>query len=145
MNKQRMLVALVVTDVFLAFSVIGAELFFQWTLPGSLRDYGHSRPFPPSSLWDLWILGLWATTVMSTVVAWVGLVNLWWFARRLYVFAWATWILLTLVSGPAVLTPVGAMFDTVESVVGGLILGLVYFSDLSRAFERPVARVPATA
>jgi purine-cytosine permease-like protein len=84
-------------------------------------------------------------TVSCTVVAWVGLLNLWRFARRLYLVGWAMWIPLLLLSGPSVMTSLGAMLSTVEAVVGGAIVGLVYFSDLSRHFERRVARIPATA
>lgn len=41
----------------------------------------------------------------------------------------------------AVRDPVGAMSDTLETLVAGAILGLVYFSDLSRHFERSPAGV----
>jgi hypothetical protein len=83
--------------------------------------------------------------VGSTLVAWVGLLNHWWFARRLYLAAWISWFVLLLFSGPSVSTPLGAMFSTMEGVIGGAILGLVYFSDLSRSFERSPLQVPATA
>lgn len=145
MRKEHMLVGLVVADVVLAFSVIGAELFFNWTLPGPLQEYAAPQSILPSSLGKLFVFGLWSLTIAATLVAWVGLINRWWLARRLYVFAWGTWILLMLLSGPSVMTPLGAAFSTVESVVGGLILGLVYFSDLSRSFERPVAALSVTA
>jgi hypothetical protein len=74
--------------------------------------------------------------VGGTVVAWLGLLNYWRFSRELYVTAWVFWVLLILLSGPSVMTPVGAMVDTLESVVGGAIMSLVYFSDLSRRFVR---------
>jgi hypothetical protein len=35
-----------------------------------------------------------------------------------------------------VTTSVGAMFRVMNGLVGGVILGLVYFSDLARRFER---------
>jgi hypothetical protein len=138
MNKERLLVGLIVADVLLAFAVIGAEIAFSWTLPGPLRDYAFREAFSLSSVWDFSLLFLWATTISCTLVAWVGMMNYWWFARRLYVMAWCTWLLLVLVSGPSVMNPVSAMFSTLESVVGGAIIGLVYFSDLSRHFERRV-------
>lgn len=135
MKKDQVLVALVVADVFLAFAVIGSEMFFQWTLPRALRGYEISY-LPDETAWGVARFLLWSASVGCTLVAWVGLVNLWWFARRLYLFAWASWTLLVLLSGPTVLTPLAAMFSTGESIVGGAILGLVYFSELSRHFER---------
>lgn len=144
MNKERVLVALVAADVLLVFTVIGAELAFYWTLPGSLQDYAFPQAFSPSSPWELSLFVLWAATVACTMAAWIGLLNFWWFARRLYLVAWGTWVLLVLLSGPSVMTPVGAMLDTLDSIVGGAIVGLVYFSDLSRCFERRVGE-PCTA
>jgi len=145
MNKGRALVVLVAADVILAFASIGAELVFHWTLPSSLQDYVTSRLWLPSSPCENALFVLWCATVLCTMAAWIALLNVWWFARRLYVVAWATWTLLVLLSGPSVLTPVGAMLDTLDSLVGGAILGLVYFSDLSRHFERSTAEVAAGA
>jgi hypothetical protein len=145
MNKDRMLVALVLADVLLAFSVIGAELFFHWTLPGSLRDYTMSQMFSEPSVWGFGLLMLWCMSISFTLVAWIGLLNYWHFARQLYLAAWGTWVLLILLSGPSVMTPVGAMLSTLESVIAGALIGLVYFSDLARHFERSPVRVPSTA
>lgn len=141
MSRERVLTTLVVFDVLLAFAVIGAEMFFGWTLPGSLREHVVSQMQLPSTPWEVGLVALWAGSVGLTVASWIALLSFWWFARRLYLVAWTTWVLLTLLSGPSVLTSVGAMFSTLEAVVAGMILGLVYFSDLSRYFERRAAGV----
>jgi len=39
-----------------------------------------------------------------------------------------------LVSGPSITTPLGGAFDTLDTLVGGALIGLVYFSGLSRRF-----------
>jgi len=144
MNRHRLLVALVLADILTAFSTIGSELFFIWTLPGELQDYALTHNAEIFSH-GLFLTPLWALTVIATVVAWIGLLNLWWFARRLYLGAWIAWMFLLLLSGPSVMTPLGTMFSSAEGVVGGAILGLVYFSELSRHFERPRVHAPATA
>jgi len=141
MNREKALMVLVVADVVLAFSVIGAELFFNWMLPGSLREYTDSWWKARSTPWDVGVFAFWSVGVTLTLASWVALLYRWWFARRLYVFAWAAWMLIVLFSGPSVLNPVGAMFNTLETLVAGAILGLVYFSDLSRQFERSPAGV----
>ena len=141
MSRERALVVLVVADIFLSFATIGAEMFFQWTLPWSLRDYDHSRWSSPFSAFGAFKYLLWAGTIAATLVAWVGLLNRWWFARRLYLAAWGTWTALILLSGPSVLNFLGATFDTLQAMVGGAILSLIYFSDLSRHFEKSPAAV----
>jgi len=139
MSRERTLVWLVAADVFLAFSGIGVEMFFNWTLPAPLREYAHgSGAF---SLCQFGLLALWAMTSLSAIAAWVGLLNYWWFARRLYVISCAAWLTLILCSGPSVATPLSHMLHMLNALVGGMILGLVFFSDLSNRFERNAAAV----
>ena len=139
MSRERALVVLVAADVFLAFVVLGVEMFFNWTLPGPLRDYVRWSGSPTFGQFGM--LMLWALTAVCALTAWVGLVNYWWFARRLYVAAMAASLLLMLVSGPSVQTPFAAVLHTLNWVAGGAILGLIYFSELSRRFERRPAAV----
>ena len=139
MSRERALVVLVAADVFLSFAGIGVEAFFGWTLPGALRDY--VRWSGTFGFRQFGMLFLWSLIAACAIAAWVGLVNRWWFARRLYVIACAASTVLHLFSGPSVATPVGAMLDRLNWLVGGAILGLVYFSDLSRSFERRPAPV----
>lgn len=143
MNKDRVLLALVAADVLLCFGTIGAELMFHWTLPASLREYAWSPMLSFRGAWDAVLFGMWSLTIGATLVAWVGLLNYWSFARPLYLSAWVTWVLLLLLSGPSVMTSVGAMVTTMESVVGGTILGLVYFSELAPSYERRPVQVPS--
>ena len=144
MNKSRLLGMLVAANVLLAFASVGAEGFFGWTLPPALAEYEHTRfaGFSILSAGGVIHLFLLATTALCAFVAWIGLVSHWSFARRLYLFSCATWVLQILVAGPRVTTSIGAMFTVVNATVGGIIIGLVYFSDLARRFERaPVDRV----
>ena len=133
MNKERALVVLVALDAFLVFASMGVEAFFSWTLPGDLRDHHGVGAF---GLRTLGMLSLWGITAACAITAWVGLINHWWFARRLYVVACVASLVLTLGAGPAVSTPLGAVLDRLDWLVGGAIFGLIYFTDLSRHFER---------
>ena len=142
MNLRRVLGALIVADVFCVFATMGAEMFFHWSLPASLQAYVAPRPWEALGFLGSLRLLLWTGSVACTVAAWIALPNLWWFGRRLYAIAWATWVLLTLFGGPSVLTGPGSMFNTLNGVLGGAILALVYCSDLRRHFERPRTRVP---
>jgi hypothetical protein len=138
MKKSHLLWMLVAVQVLLTFASAGAEGFFGWTLPPVLADYSHSEfvasPFAnPASVFRLILL--WGTTCIA-FAAWFSLVVFWRGARRLYIVSNALGVLLILFSGARVDTSVSAMFREMSAVVGGVIFGLIYFSDLSRRFER---------
>jgi len=130
MDKSRLLWILVAADVLLAFGSVGAEAFFGWTLPPALAD--HNRTTGTGAV-QLLLLVL---ATIGAFVAWIGLVSFWRAARGLYLFALASGVVLTLASGPRVTTSVGEAFSALNMLISGAILGLVYFSDLSRRFER---------
>lgn len=146
MNKNRVLWTLVIADILLAFGSAGAEGFFGWTLPPVLREYRHERftGFSFVSPVQMLQLLLLAVTVLSAFGAWIGLLSYWRFARGLYVFSLACWLVFTLFHGPSVDTSVAAVFKTLNALASGAILGLVYFSDLARRFEGGAAGVAPT-
>lgn len=144
MNKSRLLWILVAANVLLAFASVGAEGFLGWTLPPALADYEHTR-FSGFAFSNLIHFGLLAITTLCAFAAWISLASFWSFARRLYLVSLALDFLLILYSGPSVQTSVGAMFQVMCGVVGGAILGLVYFSDLARRYERPRVETSAPA
>jgi hypothetical protein len=137
MNKSHLLWILVAVHVLLTFASVGAQGFFGWTLPPVLAQYSHSQfvasPFssPGSVLRLLFLL----TTSVFAFAAWIGLVVFWRGARRLYIVSSVLGLLLILFSGARVDTSVGAMFGEMSALVGGVIFGLIYFSDLARRFE----------
>jgi len=148
MNHQRLLRILVVANVLLAFGSAGAEGFFGWTLPATLAEYTHARftqvPWSsPGSLLHFVILGV---LCLGSFAAWIGLLSSWRSARRLYLACAVLSVFLTLISGPVVMTSVGAMFRMLDGLVSGAILGLVYCTDLARRFEgAPAKPAPAPA
>jgi len=140
MNKSRVLYALVIADVFLAFGSVGSEAMFGWTLPPALREYTYMRVTGAGDALRLLLLG---AGVLSAFAAWIGLVNFWRHARGLYITACSLDILRILASGPSVRPALSMAIVVMEALVGGAIIGLVYFSDLAQRFERPAA-VPAS-
>ncbi len=145
MNTHRLLWTLVIADVLLAFASVGAEAFFGWTLPPGLADYRHVRfsGFPLGMVAGAMSFGLVIVTVILAFIAWIGLLSYWRHARRIYVIALATGLLHMLFAGPEVTTSIGAVFRTLDAVIAGALIGLVYFSDLAHRFER--GPVPTTA
>jgi len=76
-----------------------------------------------------------AALTLCAFAAWIGLLSSWRFARRLYLACMAMSVFLALISGPVVVTSIGAAFRLMDGLVSGAVLGLVYFSDLARRFE----------
>jgi hypothetical protein len=145
MSKDHLLLGLVVTDVVLVALTIAAEFALNWTLPEPLRGYEFGNLGIAGAMT---LFPLWAAIVIATFVSWIGLINFWRPSRVIYAGAWVAWVLLLIASGPSVMTAAGAAIETLEHLVGGAILGLVYFSDLSKRFEEEEeptsARVPGS-
>src|SRR5262245_15745532 len=147
MNKSRLLWTLVVANIFLTFATVGAQGVLAWTLPPALAEFTRSR-FSDSWMWNvghLFHLMLLATTALFAFASWIALASFWRFARGLYVFSWVLGILVVLTAGPSVRTSVSAMFREMNALVGGAIVGLVYFSELAQRFERGAAERTAPA
>ena len=147
MDRQRLLWILVAANVLLAFASVGAEGFFGWTLPPALAAYDHTRFVEtqwasPSAMFRFAVL---AVLTLCAFAAWIGLLNSWRPARRLYLVCMAMSVFLALISGPMVVTSIGAAFRLVDGLVSGAVLALVYFSDLARRFEAGPAERKAVA
>lgn len=88
-----------------------------WTLPGNLG------------------FALWIAVCVGTVLAWIGLLNHLKEARSLYAASWVGYLALAALREPAVASPVGSVLDLSAGLVGGMILGTVYFSDIAARFR----------
>jgi hypothetical protein len=142
MNKKHLLWYLVAANVLFSFASVGAEGFFGWTLPPSLAAYHHDRftAFTLSNVLEGVRLLLLAVTCLVAFTAWISLASFWRHARGLFLFSIGLGVFYELIAGPQVTTSIGAAFRMMDSISAGAIIGLVYFSDLARAFERrPVA------
>ena len=132
MRNDRVLLILVVADFVLVMFTLITEFALSWTLPQPLRGYTSSSEI---RLTDVALFPWWLGVVGATLVSWIGLLNYWRPARILYVGAWVAWLGLVALSGPSVMTAPGAAIEKLEHLVGGAIIGLVYFSDVSKRFD----------
>jgi len=147
MNKSNLLRALVVANVLAVFASVGSEAFFAWTLPPDLAAHAHARVsgFTLASFGHAIQLLLLLVTSLVAFASWTALLTFWRHARGLFVFSLALDLLLALISGPRVETAPSLMFRMLSGVLAGVILGLVYFSDLARRFEGQRASQTSTA
>jgi len=133
MRNDRVLFFLVVADFILVMLTFAGSFLLDSTLPQPLRDF---TSFRQSNLPHIVWFPLWVGIAVATLASWIGLLNYWWVGRILYVGTWTAWILLVAASGPSVTTAAGATIETLEHLVGGAIIGLVYFSDLAKRFDQ---------
>jgi hypothetical protein len=104
-------------------------------LPAPLRAYEQERLSSGLGLRE-WLTGGLAVVVLGLLVAaWIAL---WRGARRgraLYTAGWVCSILFEPLLGPTVNAGHTSALTAASNVVGGLILGLLYFSDLRFRYE----------
>lgn len=130
MRLERILGGLIFCDLVLGIATIVTETASVPFLPEPLRAY-----VAASGSGDLVLFALWVAVVVSTVLAWIGLLNLLRLARTVYLASWCAYVLYVILTGPTVMTPFGSVLDTAMALVGGAILGLVYFSELRLRFR----------
>jgi hypothetical protein len=117
--------------------VLGAVA--DYALPGSLptetrlHRLERSEAAPRDA--SLLLTALWIAVAVGTVLAWVGLLYLVREARGLYLASWMGYVTLTLLRGPVVESALGSALSMLTALVGGGILGVVYFSELRSRFR----------
>jgi len=137
MRNQRVLRMLIITDIVLTVLLIISELALQSTLPAPLRKWLDDWGEPSLSPIQMLVLALFLVTISVGMIAWIALYNFWKYGPPLYVAAWILSVIGTALSGPSVMTSAGATLELLETVVAGMILGIVYFSDLRARFGAP--------
>jgi hypothetical protein len=132
---QRVLRYCILAEIVLVALSIGAVFVENRFLPPLLRQYQESVFSAQLSAGDgLW-LAIGVLAVIFSVVAWVALWRRWRSGRRLYTLAWVLFLPMMAFTGPVVHTGPGDCLETLLSVVGGIILGLLYFSDLRHLYD----------
>ncbi len=136
MNRERLLTVLILAEIALAVSAIICDAVLRPFLPAPLRSYleaGSGRDaLAPGAV----VTGLFAIVVVSSLAAWIGLLNLWRGARPLYVASWVATLAMILVAGAEINAAAVRVLNTLVALVGGMIVGLVYFSDLGPRFRK---------
>lgn len=135
MRHERILGVLIVCDLVLGIATIVTERMSGAFLPGPLRLYLEAAEAAPRGAGDAALFALWVAIIVSTILAWIGLLNLLRPARTAYLASWGAYLLYAILTGPTVMTAFGSALDTATTLVGGAILGLVYFSDLRLRFQ----------
>lgn len=121
MRHERILVILIVTEVVLV--ILGIVIDWNMERSGIIR------------LSDVLLTALWFSVVLTTFVAWIGLLNLVAAARPLYLASWVGYFVLILFAGTVATTAISMVVQLLTALVSGTIVGLVYFSELRTKFR----------
>jgi hypothetical protein len=117
MTESKTLDRLIMADVLLAL------LSVAWSAAAE-------PPRPSGPAFVLWIL-----VCATTVGAWIGLLSRLRPARALYAASWLGYLALVGLRGGGAGSSIDALLDLAAGLVGGMILALVYFSDLRTQFH----------
>ena len=132
MRLERTLNILILSDVLLVALSIVADWTLDFLLPQPLRTYVAAEGI---CFANSFLMVLWVNVALGTTLSWIGLLNLVRGARALYLWSWIGHLVLTLLSGPVVSAQAAQVLQILGALVGGIIIGLIYFSELRGSFR----------
>ncbi|HEY7545089.1 MAG TPA: hypothetical protein VID27_09415 [Blastocatellia bacterium] len=135
MKQEKVLGLLILSEFALSILYAVVDFAFDSSLPSSLRAYLTNDAAATTRFTDALMTALWVVVAASTILAWIGLLNLLRAARPLYLASWAAYLILLLLSGPVVSNQAGYAVQMMMALAGGAIVGVIYFSDLSAKFR----------
>jgi hypothetical protein len=141
MNLKRVLRLSILCEVTCGLAWGVAAFLLRDSLPPELRSF-MDQQWKRQGTIASWLGG---SSFVVLVVGWIGLWRLWWRARAIYTVGWLLGIVGTLFRGPRVYPGPPGAAALLSTLAGGLILGIVYFSDLRQHFGRPRMEQPIGA
>ena len=137
MAPLTVLRTLIIVELVSALLGIYADIALQSTFPRELQVYLFTQSQGPFSTGEALKVVVLVAFIVALVVAWVGL----WFVKRwsrtLYVTVVIISLVLTLFLGPVVTSALAAALYSISSLAAGVMLGLLWFSELRSTFETP--------
>jgi len=136
MRHVAILRVLILTNLVLILLEGVAHLALIARLPESLQAHARAQLDRSSSfhaaISDIYLI----VFLGALVVAWVGLWKLQRWARGVYTAVCIVSLAITLFHGTLVTHAVAAVLYSMSSITTGMLLGLIWFSDLRGAFDR---------
>jgi hypothetical protein len=129
--------AFIVVEFVSNLLAIYADLALESTFPESLQEFLLTREQGAISAGGEVALLVLGALIIALVVSWIALWLLKPWARVLYTAVVIISLVFTLFLGPVVTSSLGAVLYAISTLASGLILGLVWFSELRSRFERP--------
>ena len=130
---HRVLRVLILAEVAFGLLWVVATELLKSSLPPELQRFVQQQKSRELGV-DFWLSGC---GFLLVVVGWIGLWRLWWRARAVYSAGWLLGVVTTLFKGPRVYPGPPGAAALLSTIAAGLILGIIYFSDLRQRFGRP--------
>lgn len=141
MELRRLLRTLILVEIGLLFLSIAIGIVAERFLPEPLRAYLNQESDGLTG-GQIVLLLVALPLLGALVVSWIGLWRTWRAARLIYVITMIAALLLEALAGPWIYSGPGAALATLQSVISGMIVALVFLTPLAAAFGRPPAAPP---
>jgi hypothetical protein len=132
----RYLIVLEITVLVIGVAVAFAEKRF---LPAQLQQYLADESESALTTVDWLFVAIGIPVVLLFITSWFALWRGWRTGRMLYTLVWAASLPFLALGAPFVTGPFASVFETSSCLISGLLLGLLYFSDLRHDYERKVS------
>lgn len=125
---------LVAVEILLTIAVIVVALAEVPFLPPLLREF-QNQAYASFKVTDLLLLAIALPLFVLMIVTWIALWRGWRGGRIMYTIVWISCVPVLLLSGPTAQSAIHTLIDAAASLMGGIILGFLYFSDIRRLYE----------
>lgn len=145
MKFVRILRFFVVCEIILVSFTVASDYWLQRTLPPELQEYLKNEETGLTFVPAVYLFYSFILVIICQIIGWIGLWRLWAPGRIFYTCAWCAGIVYVGIMGPSVNPGLTSALNDAVGVVGGMIFGLIYFSDLRFDFRRkssPSAKIP---
>ena len=141
-SLHRLLRILIACEITFGIAWVVATLMLERSLPPALMGFVQEQR--KGLEWGL-VDWLGTSCLILFIVGWIGLWRLWWRSRTIYTAAWCLGVLSCFFMGPRVSLGPPEAASTLSTGAGGLILGVIYLTDLRHRFGKPQREVASVA
>jgi len=140
MKHERILGILILSEFVLGILATISYFSLEPFLPASMRGYPAPDGIAAFRFGAMILTALWIAVMVTTIIAWIGLLNLARAARPLYLASWVGYFVLLLLEGRGASAWGAFVIEMMAAMVGGAILAMIYFSELAAKF-RPLSEL----
>ena len=134
-EMEKTLRMLIVIEVVLTAAGVVSDMALEGLLPQELRAYLAKEDELPFTGMDAALLILLVPLLILIIAGWIQLWRLQPNGRFLYTVAWVCSFPLTVIAGPVVESGLTNAFYSGSTLIGGIIIGMTYFSELRTKFS----------
>jgi len=137
--KTRLKVLLCMEALFVICNA-ALVIFGDSLLPEQLRAYEASVANAPQTLMGLIVVVVGMVLIATALTATIGLFLTWRPSRALYLWTRIALVVLSPLNGPNVESGWADLFDGTATLVAGVIIGMLYYSQLRELYDKPTVK-----